>query len=196
MTMTRQEIEEKSEIEGLGFWLYILSDLMLFSALFATFMVLRHNTAGGPSGSDLIDPPYTLVQTVTLLASSLTAALALSARKHGLMRQLKLQLVLTGLLGLVFLGLEINEFHGILAQGYSWQTSGFLSGFFTLVGTHGLHITIGLLWLGILLWHLYRRGMSDGLGRKLELFVIFWHFLDIVWIGIFTIVYMFGVGVS
>jgi len=196
MTMTKNEIEEKAEVESLGFWLYILSDLMLFASLFATFMVLRHNTAGGPSGADLIDPPYTLVQTVALLASSLTAALALSARKHGLMRQLKLQLILTGLLGLVFLGLEINEFREILAEGYSWQTSGFLSGFFTLVGTHGLHITIGLLWLGILLWNLYRRGMSDALGRKLELFVVFWHFLDIVWIGIFTIVYMFGVGVS
>lgn len=191
-----EELTERQSVEKLGFWIYVMSDIMLFGALFATFMVLRHSTAGGPSGRDLFDPSYVLIQTIALLASSFTAALALSAKKHGLVAQMKIQLVLTGILGLVFLGMELNEFRNLLIEGYSWQASAFLSSFFTLVGTHGLHITIGLLWLAVLIVLLYRRGLTNAFGRKLELFVIFWHFLDIVWIGIFTIVYMFGVGVS
>ncbi len=191
-----KELAERQSVEKLGFWIYVMSDIMLFGALFATFMVLRHSTAGGPSGRDLFDPSYVLIQTIALLASSFTAALALSAKKHGLVAQMKIQLVLTGILGLVFLGMELNEFRNLLIEGYSWQASAFLSSFFTLVGTHGLHITIGLLWLAVLIVLLYRRGLTNAFGRKLELFVIFWHFLDIVWIGIFTIVYMFGVGVS
>lgn len=191
-----KELAERQSVEKLGFWIYVMSDIMLFGALFATFMVLRHSTAGGPSGRDLFDPSYVLIQTIALLASSFTAALALSAKKHGLVAQMKIQLVLTGILGLVFLGMELNEFRNLLSEGHSWQASAFLSSFFTLVGTHGLHITIGLLWLAVLIVLLYRRGLTNAFGRKLELFVIFWHFLDIVWIGIFTIVYMFGVGVS
>lgn len=190
------ELAERQSTEKLGFWFYILSDIMLFAALFATYMVLRHNTAGGPDGQELFNAQYVLIQTIALLASSFTAALALSAKKFGLIKQLKLQLILTGLLGLVFLGMELNEFRQLVLEGHTWQTSGFLSAFFTLVGTHGLHISIGLLWLAVLLIVLYRRGLTAAFGRKLELFVIFWHFLDIVWIGIFTIVYMFGIGVS
>ena len=190
------EVIERQNVEKFGFWIYVMSDIMLFGAFFATFMILRHSTAGGPSGHDLFDPSYVLIQTIALLASSLTAALALSAKKFGLLKQMKVQLILTGILGLVFLGMELNEFHNLVSEGHSWQASAFLSSFFALVGTHGLHITIGLLWLGVLLVLLFKRGLTSGLGRKLELFVIFWHFLDIVWIGIFTIVYMFGVGVS
>lgn len=190
------ELIERQNVEKLGFWIYVMSDIMLFGALFATFMVLRHSTAGGPSGRELFNPSTVLIQTIALLASSLTAALALSAKKFGLVRLMKVQLVITAILGLVFLGMELHEFFQLAADGHSWQASAFLSSFFALVGTHGLHISVGLLWLGVLLTLLFRRGLTASIGRKLELFVIFWHFLDIVWIGIFTIVYMFGVGVS
>ena len=187
---------EKLDVNRFGFWIYIMSDLMLFASLFATFMVLRHNIAGGPSGREIFEPQMVLIQTIALLASSFTAALALSAKRHKLFGQMKLQLVITGLLGLVFLGFELHEFQGLLADGYSWQISGFLTSFFGLVGTHGLHITIGLLWLISIFIYLIRRGFTAHIGRKIEIFVIFWHFLDIVWIGIFTIVYLFGIGVS
>lgn len=190
------ELAKRLDINKFGFWIYIMSDLMLFASLFATFMVLRHNLAGGPGAQELFEPPFVLIQTVALLTSSLTVALAISAKRLGLMRQMKFQLVMTGLLGLLFLFLELREFHGILTDGFSWQNSGFLSAFFVLVGTHGLHISIGLLWLVTLLVVLGKRGLTAHISRKIELYAIFWHFLDIVWIGIFTIVYMFGVGGS
>lgn len=190
----KHEIAEKLDVNRFGFWIYIMSDLMIFASLFATFMVLRHNVAGGPSGREIFEPQFVLIQTLALLSSSLTAALGLAAARRGLKKQMVLQFVLTGLLGLVFLGLELNEFRTLIADGYTWQISGFLSSFFTLVGTHGLHITIGLLWLAIILIYVWKRGLTASIGRKIELFTVFWHFLDIVWIGIFTIVYMFGVG--
>jgi len=190
------ELAEKLDVNHFGFWIYIMTDLMLFASLFATFMVLRHNVAGGPSGREIFEPQMVLIQTIALLASSFTAALALAAKRHGLLSQMKLQLVLTGLLGLVFLGFELHEFHELLADGYSWHVSGFLSSFFALVATHGLHITIGLLWLISIFIYLAKKGFTPAISRKLEIFTVFWHFLDIVWIGIFTIVYMFGIGVS
>lgn len=190
------EVVEQTSATTLGFWLYILSDVMIFGALFATFMVLRHNTAGGPSGAEIFEPQYVLIQTIALLASSYTAALALSAARHGLLRRMWQCFVMTGALGLVFLGLEVREFMLLVSDGDSWQVSGFLSSFFALVGTHGLHITIGLLWLTTLFVAIKRRGLTSSNSRKLGLFTIFWHFLDVVWIGIFAIVYMFGVGVG
>lgn len=190
------QLQEKNDTARFGLWLYILSDVMLFGALFATYIVLRHNTAGGPSSVDIFQPSYVLVQTILLLASSFTCALAVLAAKHSKVNAMKVQLALTGLLGLSFLALEINEFATLASEGHSWMTSGFLSAFFTLVGTHGLHISFGLIWLGVLIGVVYRRGLTPNTSRKLGLFALFWHFLDIVWIFIFSIVYMFGVGVA
>ena len=188
-------IEERDKVARFGFWLYIMSDVMLFGALFATYMILRHNTAGGPTTLDIIEPPYVLIQTILLLSSSLTAALAMLALKYGKLAAMKLQLLLTGLLGLGFFALEINEFITLAVDGHTWQTSAFLSAFFTLVGTHGAHILVGLIWLSVLLWLVHTRGLTPHIERKLGLFALFWHFLDIVWIFIFAIVYMYGVGV-
>lgn len=189
-------LHERRETAQLGFWIYILTDVMLFGALFATFMVLRHNTAGGPSSVDIVEPPYVLIQTIILLASTFTVALATLAAKYGRMAMMKLQLALTGLLGLGFLGLEVNEFAVLVAEGHSWQVSAFLSAFFALVGTHGMHILVGLIWLGTLWWAIHKHGLTPHTERKLGLFALFWHFLDIVWIFIFAVVYMFGVGVA
>lgn len=187
------ELEEREEVSRFGFWIYLLSDVMIFGALFATFMVLRHNTAGGPSAADVIDPPYVLLQTIVLLASSFTAAVALLAAKTGHLRDMRRYLWATLMLGTLFLGLEIWEFVVMYQEGHSWMTSAFLSSFFALVGTHGLHILVGLIWLSAWLWYYQKRGLDGNMMRRLGLFVLFWHFLDIVWIWIFTIVYMFGV---
>ncbi len=185
---------EKIETTRLGFWLYLLSDVMLFSALFATFMILRHNTAGGPSGVDIFSPPYVLLQTMALLISSFTVAVAVSAAQHHKRKEAVRYLIATAVFGLIFLGMELLEFRNLLLEGHSWQDSAFLTSFFTLVGTHGLHITMGLIWLGVFLFSLQRRVLDGNMIRKLGLFSLFWHFLDLVWIWIFTIVYMFGVG--
>lgn len=185
---------EQQEVTRFGFWIYLLSDVMIFAALFATFMVLRHNTAGGPSAADIIDPMFVLFQTIALLASSFTVAVAVLAARAGRLAEMKRYLWLTLLLGLFFLGLELFEFATLIHEGYDWTVSAFLSSFFALVGTHGLHISFGLIWLGVWLAYYYRRGLSSHMLRRLGLFALFWHFLDIVWIWVFTIVYMFGVG--
>lgn len=187
---------EQEQTVRFGFWLYILSDIMIFASLFATFMVLRHNVAGGPSAQDIFDPPFVLLQTIVLLTSSFTVAMAVAAAKHSKWRDMKIYLISTGLLGASFLGLEIYEFVKLVGEGYTWQISAFLSSFFVLVGTHGAHILVGLIWLVSLYVVISRRGMNADRQRKLGLFSLFWHFLDIVWIFIFTIVYMFGIGVA
>lgn len=186
------ELREREEVSRFGFWIYLLSDVMIFGALFATFMVLRHNTAGGPAGVDIVNPPYVLLQTIALLASSFTAAVALLAAKTGHLRDMSRYLWATLILGAIFLGLEINEFVVMVADGHSWRESAFLSSFFTLVGTHGVHILVGLIWLSVWLYYYAKRGLNEHMLRRLGLFVLFWHFLDIVWIWVFTIVYMFG----
>ena len=179
---------------SLGFWIYLMSDLMIFASLFATFQVLRHNTAGGPSGEDIFDIPYVLIETVLLLCSSVTAGiscLAYQAKKPTLFRAL---LSATIVLGIGFLAMELSEFAHLALDGDSWQDSGFLSAYFTLVGTHGLHILLGLIWAAALLIVSFKRPLGDvDMTRKLNLFTIFWHFLDLVWIFIFTVVYLAGV---
>lgn len=190
--MSRQN-DHSSELTRLGFWLYILSDVMIFGVLFATYMVLRHNTAGGPGISEVVNPPYVLLQTLLLLTSSFSCAMALVALRYKKIAQLWLYLAITWLLGASFLALELIEFWTLYQAGESWQVSAFLSSFFALLATHGLHISVGLIWLGALMVTL-RRGINQGWSRRLTLFGIFWHFLDIVWVGIFAIVYMFGAG--
>lgn len=191
----KHELREREEATRLGFWIYLLSDVMLFGALFATFVILRHSTAGGPSGQDIFEPDYVLIQTMLLLASSFTCAIALSAAKHKKFKAMQYHLWVTWLLGAMFLVLEILEFSKLYLEGYSWQTSAFLSGFFALVGTHGLHILVGLTWLAVLIAVLRKKKTVDAhMMRRLGLFGLFWHFLDLVWIFIFTVVYMFGAG--
>jgi cytochrome o ubiquinol oxidase subunit 3 len=178
-----------------GFWVYLMTDCILFASLFATFMVLRNNTFGGPAGNELFSLRFVLVETLVLLTSSYTAGLAmLAARRRDRAQVLRL-LGITFLLGFFFLGLEISEFHKLYAEGNSWRRSGFLSAFFTLVGTHGLHITSGLIWMATMMSRVAKDGLTTLSVKRLTMLSLFWHFLDIIWIFIFTVVYLFGAGV-
>lgn len=186
-------ITAKADKVQLGFWLYLMTDAMLFASLFATYMILRHNVNGGPGTHELFSLTFVLAETIILLTSSYTVGLANSALRHKQWREFVVYFVTTILLGLAFLGLELSEFSELIHEGLTWQSSAFLSAFFTLVGTHGLHITIGIIWAFVLAWALWRQGANKDLERKFGLFALFWHFLDIVWIFIFTIVYVLGV---
>ncbi|HEY8885905.1 MAG TPA: cytochrome o ubiquinol oxidase subunit III [Candidatus Microsaccharimonas sp.] len=182
-------IQEKKTV---GFWVYLMTDLVLFASLFATFAVLRNNTAGGPGGSELFDMPFVLLETMILLTSSFTVGLAILGSHRGYNKQTIFWLIVTFALGAAFLSLELSEFSHLAAEGNSWQRSGFLSAFFTLVGTHGLHIAIGLLWLAVMVVRLIKSKFKKTDLNRLALFGLFWHFLDVVWIFIFTIVYLIG----
>ncbi len=175
-----------------GFWIYLMTDCVLFASLFATYAVLRNNTFGGPPGSQLFSLPYVLAETLILLTSSYSCGLATLAVHRGKPRQVIAWFSLTFLLGLSFLGLELHEFARLIHDGNSWHRSGFLSSYFTLVGTHGLHITIGLIWMAVMLTKIWRRGVTPSNARKLAMLSLFWHFLDIIWIFIFSIVYLRG----
>lgn len=187
------EFQEKEAKETFGFWVYLMTDCVLFASLFATFAVLRNNTFGGPTGAQLFSMPYVLTETMLLLTSSFTSGLGSLAALRGEVRKVLGWFGVTFILGASFLGMELNEFHHFVVSGDSWRRSGFLSGYFTLVGTHGLHITIGLLWMAVLLVVVGRKGLKPATVRKIGLFSLFWHFLDIIWIFIFTIVYLMGV---
>jgi cytochrome o ubiquinol oxidase subunit III len=176
----------------LGVWIYLMTDLVLFATLFATYAVLRNNTFGGPSAAELFSLPFVLVETMLLLTSSFTSGLAMLFALRGHRTATLGWLLLTGLLGAAFLGMEIYEFRHLIHEGHGPQTSAFLSAFFTLVGTHGLHIFAGLLWLGVLMTKIIKRGLSGGNITELTCFGLFWHFLDIVWIFIFTFIYLMG----
>lgn len=176
-----------------GLWVYLMTDCLLFAALFATFAVLRHGTFGGPGGSELFSPSFILTETIILLMSSFTIGLAVLASHRERRNQAVLWTAVTLLLGLLFISMELYEFREILFEGYSWRTSAFLSAFFTLVGTHGLHIIIGILWGVVLLVRMLRQDFGANLKRRLAMLGMFWHFLDIIWIFIFTFVYLLGV---
>jgi len=175
-----------------GFWVYIMTDCILFASLFATYAVLQNNTFGGQSLGELIDLPSILAETLILLTSSFTCGLAILAVRRGDKMGTIIWFGLTFALGLSFLVLELSEFARLVAEGNSWRRSGFLSSFFTLVSTHGLHITAGLLWMIVLLVRLAKQGFVSSSLRQFTLLSVFWHFLDIVWIFIFTIVYLMG----
>jgi cytochrome o ubiquinol oxidase subunit 3 len=175
-----------------GFWVYLMTDCILFGSLFATYIVLHNNTFGGPAGGDLFDMPAILVETLILLTSSFTCGLGMLAIRRQKRNQSLFWFGFTFVLGVIFLVLELSEFNTLAAEGNSWQRSGFLSAFFTLVGTHGLHITIGLLWMAVMGWQLLRQGFTNGVVRRFSLLSMFWHFLDIIWIFIFTFVYLMG----
>jgi cytochrome o ubiquinol oxidase subunit 3 len=185
--------QEKADSKTIfGFWVYIMTDCVLFASLFATYAVLHTNTNGGPTGQSLFDLPSVLVETLILLTSSFTCGLAMLAAHRNRRDQVLVWFGITFLLGLAFLGLELHEFNHLVASGNSWQRSGFLSAFFTLVGTHGLHITVGLLWMAVMMAKLVSSGLTHANLRRLTMLSLFWHFLDVIWIFIFTIVYLMG----
>ncbi len=186
--------EEEHVASGtlLGFWLYLMSDCLIFAALFATYGVLSQSYAGGPTGADLFDLPLVALNTSFLLVSSITYGFAMLQMQQGKLSGTMLWLGITGILGVGFLGLEIYEFYHLIQLGAWTQTSGFLSAFFALVGTHGLHVVFGILWLVILLVQLRMYGLTGANRRRLFCLSMFWHFLDVIWIGVFTIVYLMG----
>jgi cytochrome o ubiquinol oxidase subunit 3 len=184
--------QTKDATTTFGFWVYIMTDCVLFATLFATYAVLHNNTFGGPSGQQLFNLPYVLAETLVLLTSSFTCGLGILAARRNAVRHVLFWMGVTFLLGLAFLTLEFTDFSHLVQAGNGWQRSGFLSAFFTLVGTHGLHITAGLIWMLVLMAKIASSGLTRGNVRRLTLLSLFWHFLDLIWIFIFTIVYLFG----
>jgi cytochrome o ubiquinol oxidase subunit 3 len=184
--------QSKSIIVPYGFWLFILSDIIVFSALFASYAVLVHATDGGPAGKDLFDLRNVAIETVSLLLSSFACGLAWIAMQRRNLLWTQVWFLLTGLLGFVFLLIELREFGSMIAAGAGPQRSAFLSAFFTLVGCHGAHITVGLLWIGTMMAQIYAKGFEPHIMRRTLCLTLFWHALDIVWVAIFTIVYLIG----
>jgi cytochrome o ubiquinol oxidase subunit 3 len=184
----------KRIVVAYGFWIFLLSDIVMFSALFAAYAVLIRAAAGGPTGVELFNQGSVAIETACLLASSYTCgmmSLAVNARRRG---ATYLFALLTFVLGAAFLTLEIREFAEMIAHGASPQRSAFLSAFFTLVGCHGLHVTAGLVWLVVMMAQLAVKGLRPTVERRLVCFALFWHALDIVWVWLFTVVYLMGVG--
>jgi cytochrome o ubiquinol oxidase subunit 3 len=175
-----------------GFWIYLMTDCVLFATLFAAYAVLHNGTYGGPSSRELFNLPYALTETLLLLTSSFTCGLAGLAAQRNDKNKVIGWFAITFLLGISFLAMEVTEFTHLAQQGNSWERSAFLSSYFTLVGTHGLHITTGLFWMIVLLAPVCRRGLTPTRLKRLTCLRLFWHFLDIVWIFIFTIVYLMG----
>jgi len=191
--VTEDEHEHSGGSTMLGFWLYLMSDCLVFAVLFATFGVLGRNYAAGPSGADLFDLRLVAVNTAMLLFSSITYGFAMLAMDKGRQAAMQGWLVVTGLFGLAFLAIELYEFAHLIHEGATPMRSAFLSSFFTLVGTHGLHVTFGLIWLTVLMVQVSRHGLIEANRRRLLCLSMFWHFLDVVWIGVFTFVYLMGV---
>ena len=176
----------------LGFWIYLMSDALIFATLFATYGVVAGNYAGGPGPRQIFELPLVAINTTMLLLSSITYGMAMIDMQAGRKRAVQAWLVLTGLFGAAFIGIELYEFAHLIGEGATPQRSAFLSAFFTLVGTHGLHVTFGLIWLVVMLVQVQQRGLSAANKRRLSCLGMFWHLLDVVWIGVFTFVYLLG----
>ncbi|MEC5385493.1 cytochrome o ubiquinol oxidase subunit III [Uliginosibacterium sp. H3] len=189
------EMEEFHPHNGtmLGFWIYLMSDCLIFACLFATYGVLGHSFAAGPSGADLFDLPLVALNTSLLLLSSITYGFAMLCMQNKRVAPTLVWLGITGLFGAGFLGIELYEFAHLIHEGAGPQRSAFLSSFFTLVGTHGLHVTFGIIWLVTLMFQIGKHGLIAENKRRLMCLSLFWHFLDVVWIGVFTFVYLMGV---
>lgn len=184
----------KRIVVGYGFWIFLLSDIVMFSAFFAAYAVLRGETAGGPGGAELFDLRNVAIETGVLLASSFTcgmASLSVEARKASWFQA---AMAATFALGAVFLLLEVREFVGMVQQGAGPTRSAFLSAFFTLVGCHGLHVTAGMLWLLTMMAQIFAKGFRPDMLRRFMCFSLFWHALDIIWVALFTVVYLLGAG--
>ena len=195
---TAQEfyLTEEHHVENgtmLGFWLYLMSDCLIFACLFAMYGVLGGNYAAGPSPKDLFELPLVALNTTMLLLSSITYGFAMLEMARNRKAATLLWLAITGCFGMAFLGIELYEFHHLILDGAGPQRSAFLSSFFTLVGTHGLHVTFGIVWLVTLMVQLGKGGFTPVMRRRLNCLSLFWHFLDVVWIGVFTFVYLMGV---
>ncbi|WP_282344048.1 cytochrome o ubiquinol oxidase subunit III [Pseudomonas sp. PS02288] len=175
-----------------GFWLYLMTDCILFASVFATYAVLMTATAGSVSGKDIFELDYVLVETFALLFSSITYGFAMIAGQKGSKGGVINWLIATFIFGAIFIGMEINEFHHLIVEGYGPSTSAFLSAFFALVGMHGLHVTAGLIWMIIMILQVSRQGLTPQVNTRLTCLSLFWHFLDIVWICVFTVVYLLG----
>lgn len=175
-----------------GFWIYILSDCILFATIFAAFAVLRQNLYGQVDILKLTDLSYVFIETVALLTSSFTFGMGILAMYQGKLKAVIHWLMVTFILGAIFIGMEFNEFHHLYQDGFSWQSNAALSAFFTLVGTHGLHVSIGLLWIIASIYQLYQFGLNDVMKKRMVYLGLFWAFLDIIWIFVFTIVYLMG----
>jgi len=175
-----------------GFWVYLMSDCVLFAGLFATYFVLQGATFGGAEIYDIVDLPFVLTETMLLLTSSFTMGLALLAAHSNKKTLTIAALIATLLLGLGFLGMEVFEFMKLIAEGNGPARSAFLSAFFTLLGTHGLHVALGSIWMLVVMLHVFVRGLGEKTLSKIMCLSLFWHFLDIIWIFIFTMVYLFG----
>ncbi|MDB5990970.1 MAG: Cytochrome ubiquinol oxidase subunit [Herbaspirillum sp.] len=173
-----------------GFWIYLMSDCLIFSVLFATFGVLAANTAGGPSGKDLFDLPFVFGETTLLLVSSFTFGMAMLNMPAGRKNKVIAWLGLTFLLGAAFIGMELYEFGNLIHEGAGPGTSAFLSAYFTLVGTHGLHVICGLLWIAVMMHQIKRYGLDGMAQRRMACLSLFWHFLDLIWICVFTFIYL------
>jgi cytochrome o ubiquinol oxidase subunit III len=185
---------EKRIVVAYGFWIFLLSDIVMFSALFAGYAVLRRNTAGGPSAADLFNLTSVQIETACLLVSSFACGIAsvgAAARNQAMFYG---ALVVTFLLGLAFVGLEAREFAGFVARGASPERSAFLTAFFTVVGCHGLHVSCGLLWLLTMMAQVFAKGFRADILRRFQCFSLFWHALDIIWVALFTVVYLLGAG--
>jgi cytochrome o ubiquinol oxidase subunit 3 len=189
-------LDEHDHPEGastmLGFWIYLMSDCLIFAILFATYGVLGGNYAAGPSPKDLFELPLVALNTSMLLLSSITYGFAMLAMNENKRGQTQAWLAVTGLFGLAFLGIELYEFHHLIEIGATPGRSAFLSAFFTLVGTHGVHVTFGTIWLVTLMAQVARHGLIAANRRRLMCLSLFWHFLDVIWIGVFTFVYLLG----
>ena len=183
----------KRIVVGYGFWIFLLSDIVMFSAIFAAYAVLAHATAGGPGGMQLFNQRSVAIETVCLLVSSYTCGLMSLAIDRSQYGRTDLAALITFVLGALFLTLEVREFAGMIAMGAGPQRSAFLSSFFTLVGCHGLHVTVGLVWLVVMMAQVAIKGLTETVERRLLCFSLFWHALDIVWVWLFTVVYLMGV---
>lgn len=177
----------------LGFWIYLMSDCLIFGTLFATYAVLGRAYAGGPSPQDLFELDFALIETALLLFSSVTFGFGMLRMEKGDKAGLLRWLAVAGLFAIGFLIMEVYEFHHFLEIGASPDRSAFLSAYFTLVGTHGLHVTFGCIWLIVLMVQISRRDMDTAMRRRVSTLSMFWHFLDLVWIGVFSLVYLTGV---
>jgi cytochrome o ubiquinol oxidase subunit 3 len=188
------DLLSKRIVVGYGFWIFLLSDIIMFSAFFATYAVLVTATDGGPSGHDLFDLDNVAIETACLLLSSFTCGLASIGAERSSALWFHGAMAATFVLGVAFVGLEVHEFAGMVAQGAGPTRSAFLSAFFTLVGCHGLHVSIGLLWLLTMMAQVFAKGFRPDIMRRVLCFSLFWHALDIIWVGLFTVVYLLGSG--